>query len=115
MLLEASSLIGGTASWSGGAAWIPLNARMREAGLPDSREAAATYMSLCAGGKADPALYATFLDEAAAVAGISTARVGMGWVEVEHDGSVTVERIAEALEVIGCALVPASRRQLRVL
>jgi len=42
MLLEASSLIGGTASWSGGAAWIPLNARMREAGLPDSREAAAT-------------------------------------------------------------------------
>jgi succinate dehydrogenase/fumarate reductase flavoprotein subunit len=67
MLLEASPLIGGTASWSGGAAWIPLNARMREAGKPDTREAAHSYMNVCAEGRADPALYATFLDEAAAV------------------------------------------------
>jgi hypothetical protein len=51
----------------------------------------------------------------AAVEGIRTADVGIGWFEVEHDGSVTVERIVEALAIVGCTLTAATRRELRVL
>jgi hypothetical protein len=51
----------------------------------------------------------------AAIEGIRTADVGMGWLEVEHDGSVTVERLVEALAIVGCTLTAASRRELRVL
>jgi succinate dehydrogenase/fumarate reductase flavoprotein subunit len=66
LLLEASPQIGGTASWSGGAAWIPMNRRMREAGVADAREQALQYIRICAEG-ADERLYLTFLDQAAAV------------------------------------------------
>ena len=51
----------------------------------------------------------------AAVEGIRTAEVGVGWLEVEHDGSVTFERIAGAVEVVGCTLTHATTRELRVL
>lgn len=67
LLLEASPLVGGTASWSGGAAWIPLNRRMREEGFADSREAALQYMRTCAEGRADERLYARFVDVAAGI------------------------------------------------
>jgi 3-oxosteroid 1-dehydrogenase len=67
LLCEASAQIGGTASWSGGAAWIPLNARMREAGVPDRSEDALAYMRVCAEG-ANEALCMTFLEQAAGIA-----------------------------------------------
>ncbi|MBK7251117.1 MAG: FAD-dependent oxidoreductase [Gammaproteobacteria bacterium] len=68
LLLEASDRVGGTASWSGGAAWIPLNRRMAEAGFADSRDAALRYMRVCAEGRADEALYGRFVEVAAGVA-----------------------------------------------
>lgn len=67
LLLEASDRVGGTASWSGGAAWIPLNRRMAEAGFADSRETALQYMRTCAEGRADEAIYTRFVDAAAGV------------------------------------------------
>ncbi|MBS0580694.1 MAG: FAD-dependent oxidoreductase [Proteobacteria bacterium] len=67
VLLEASELLGGTASWSGGAIWIPMNHCMRRAGRPDSRAAALAYMQACAQGKTAPELLDTYLDEGPAV------------------------------------------------
>jgi succinate dehydrogenase/fumarate reductase flavoprotein subunit len=67
LLLEASSTIGGTASWSGGALWVPLNRQMAEIGQPDSREDALAYMRSCAGDVADETVYTAYLDAAAEV------------------------------------------------
>ena len=53
----------------------------------------------------------------AGVEGISRAEVGIGVAEVEHDGSVTVEQIREAVAVAGYALAEQSstRRSLPLL
>ena len=68
VLLEASAQLGGTASWSGGAVWIPMNHCMRRAGRPDSRAAALEYMQACAQGQSPSELLDTYLDEGPAVA-----------------------------------------------
>lgn len=44
VLLEASAWIGGTTAISGGMVWVPANALMQRAGLPDTLEAARTYL-----------------------------------------------------------------------
>ena len=67
LLLEASGSLGGTASWSGGAVWIPLNHHQRAAGVPDTREAALGYMQSCAEGEADETVFTAYLDNAAEV------------------------------------------------
>jgi 3-oxosteroid 1-dehydrogenase len=64
LLLEASDRWGGTASWSGGAVWIPLNHHLQQAGGNDTREAALAYMRSCAEGAADEAVYTAYLDRA---------------------------------------------------
>ncbi len=67
MLIEASAQLGGTASWSGGAIWIPLNHCMSAAGKPDSRQAALAYMQACAQGHSAPELLDAYLDEGPAI------------------------------------------------
>jgi hypothetical protein len=44
LLVEHTALVGGTTAISGGMVWVPANHKMAEAGLPDSLEAARTYM-----------------------------------------------------------------------
>ena len=39
------------------------------------------------------------------VEGVRTAEVVMGMARVEHDGSVTCEAVAEAVEIAGCEVV----------
>ncbi len=53
----------------------------------------------------------------AGVEGISRADVGIGVAEVEHDGSVTVERLREAVELAGYSVREDSlaRRRLPLL
>jgi copper chaperone CopZ len=53
----------------------------------------------------------------AALEGISRADVSLGAIEVEHDGSVTVEALAAAVELAGYRVVSGetNRRALRVL
>ena len=67
LLLEASDTLGGTASWSGGAMWAPINHHLQEAGGGDTREAALAYMRSCAEGRADEAVFTTYLDHAGEV------------------------------------------------
>ena len=45
LLIEKSCFVGGTTAWSGGMIWIPDNARMKQAGLPDSRADADSYLA----------------------------------------------------------------------
>src|SRR5438067_8320097 len=44
LVLEYSDRIGGTTAISGGMIWVPANYKMSEAGLPDSLDAARTYL-----------------------------------------------------------------------
>jgi succinate dehydrogenase/fumarate reductase flavoprotein subunit len=62
LLIEAADQLGGTASWSGGALWVPTNHHLAEAGVNDSREAALTYMRHCAEGRSDESLRAAYVD-----------------------------------------------------
>ena len=41
LLIEKTEFIGGTTAWSGGMVWIPVNAKMKQAGIDDSLSEAA--------------------------------------------------------------------------
>jgi succinate dehydrogenase/fumarate reductase flavoprotein subunit len=45
LLIEKTEFVGGTTSWSGGMVWIPVNAKMKQAGLPDSLPEAVSYLA----------------------------------------------------------------------
>ncbi len=45
LVIEKTEFIGGTTSWSGGMVWIPVNAKMKQASLPDSPSDAANYLA----------------------------------------------------------------------
>lgn len=45
VVLERTSLIGGTSAYSGGACWLPGSAVQQRAGLPDSTEGARAYLA----------------------------------------------------------------------
>ena len=65
LVVEKDELLGGTTAVSGGGIWLPNNHVMAEAGIPDSREAAPTYIErVCAGRAPDPELLEVFVDTA---------------------------------------------------
>jgi len=45
LLVEKTELVGGTTAWSGGMVWIPVNSKMKQAGLPDTPADAAAYLA----------------------------------------------------------------------
>ncbi len=53
VVLEKTGLIGGTTARSGGVMWIPCNPFMAKAGVPDSLEAATTYLDAVVGDSND--------------------------------------------------------------
>lgn len=67
ILVEAADQLGGTASWSGGALWVPANHHLAAAGGNDSPEAALTYMRHCAEGLGDEALLSSYVEAGPAV------------------------------------------------
>jgi hypothetical protein len=65
LVVEKDELLGGTTAVSGGGIWLPNNHVMAEAGIPDSKEAALTYIErVCDGRAPDPALLEVFVDTA---------------------------------------------------
>jgi succinate dehydrogenase/fumarate reductase flavoprotein subunit len=62
IVFERTDLIGGTTAVSGGAAWIPVNHCMIEAGLDDTREEAIAYCTEIAASKAPDHLIEAFVD-----------------------------------------------------
>jgi 3-oxosteroid 1-dehydrogenase len=65
ILLEKTSLIGGTTAVSGGGFWIPLNDHMADRGVEDSREEALAYIRACAGDQGDDELHVALVDHGA--------------------------------------------------
>jgi 3-oxosteroid 1-dehydrogenase len=65
VLLEKSSLIGGTTAMSGGVQWIPMNHHMGEVGVDDSRSEALAYLRACEGSKANDEILVALVDNAA--------------------------------------------------
>src|ERR1700757_28350 len=53
MILEKTSLVGGTTAKSGGVMWIPNNPFMKRDGIPDSPEQAMQYLDNLIGDPAD--------------------------------------------------------------
>jgi succinate dehydrogenase/fumarate reductase flavoprotein subunit len=45
LLIEKTEFVGGTTAWSGGMVWIPANAHMKQAGIPDRLSDAAAYLA----------------------------------------------------------------------
>ena len=63
LILEKAAEFGGTSATSGGSAYIPNNYLMREAGLPDSREKALTYLRRTADGQSSEELMTAYVDK----------------------------------------------------
>jgi len=61
-VLEKTSVIGGTASMSGGGVYIPNNRHVSEVGVTDSREEALAYLRACAGAGADDSHLVALVD-----------------------------------------------------
>ena len=61
LLLDSAPLVGGTTAISGGMVWVPANHKMAEAGLPDSLDAARTYLDHSAPAGGDRAVREAFL------------------------------------------------------
>ncbi|KMO18032.1 FAD-dependent oxidoreductase [Methylobacterium platani] len=63
LVIEKEPFFGGTTAFSGGVLWVPGNPHAVRAGLPDTREAARTYLRHEAGNAYDEAAVEAFLDE----------------------------------------------------
>ena len=61
LLCEKSDQVGGTAATSAGTVWIPGSRQSREAGVPDTIEAARTYLAAMLGKEADDERLDAFL------------------------------------------------------
>jgi succinate dehydrogenase/fumarate reductase flavoprotein subunit len=45
LVIEKTEFVGGTTAWSGGMVWIPVNSKMKQAGIDDALPAAASYLA----------------------------------------------------------------------
>jgi succinate dehydrogenase/fumarate reductase flavoprotein subunit len=61
LLIEKTEFVGGTTAWSGGMVWIPANAHMKQAGMPDSASDAAAYLASTVPEPENAGLRETFL------------------------------------------------------
>ena len=61
ILCEKSDMVGGTTATSAGTVWIPGSGQSEAAGMPDSIEAANTYLAALLGEDADDARLAAYL------------------------------------------------------
>ena len=64
LLIEKSDMIGGQTSQSAGILWVPNNPLMKEAGIPDSREAGLAYLRYVGAGQSSPEYMEAFVDNA---------------------------------------------------
>lgn len=68
LVIEKSSLVGGTSAISGGGIWIPCNDDMARHGLKDDLPTAFAYVKACAKGLADDARILAYVETAAETA-----------------------------------------------
>ena len=80
LLVEKEDKLGGTLSWSGGGAWLPLSDTAREAGFSDSREEVLTYLDAIGEGTFDQSLIEAYVDAAPRLADLLHMRTDVRMV-----------------------------------
>lgn len=64
LIAEKTEYLGGTTAISGGMPWVPANHLMIEGGIPDTKEAAYTYLQHTVGNRMRPDMIKAYLDAA---------------------------------------------------
>lgn len=84
-VVEKASVIGGTTVISGGSIWVPANRYQAAAGVPDSRDAALTYLRRLALGRVDDRLLESFVDHVNPMVDLVVAETGLRFApNLEH-------------------------------
>ncbi|MEN3951417.1 FAD-dependent oxidoreductase [Iodidimonas sp. SYSU 1G8] len=68
LVIEKTEFYGGTTAFSGGVAWIPDNHLMKDAGIPDTRQDALTYLKHNIGNRVAPSKLEAFVEHAPVMA-----------------------------------------------
>jgi 3-oxosteroid 1-dehydrogenase len=85
VVLEKTSVLGGTSVVSGGSIWAPANRYLVDAGLSDSRDDALTYLRANTLGRSDDALLEAFLDHVNPMLDLVVERTGTRFtINAEH-------------------------------
>lgn len=114
LVLEKTDRYGGSTARSGGGIWIPRNAVLNRAGIRDTPELAASYLSYVSGADAPAALRSAFLENGPAMLDLVLARtpVRFAWVPgyadyyPEAPGGVAAGRSIEPVPFNGRKLGP---------
>jgi len=80
VLCEKSDVVGGTTATSAGTVWIPGSRQSREAGVPDTIEAARAYLAAILGADADDERLATYLATGPAVLDYLEERTSLAFI-----------------------------------
>jgi succinate dehydrogenase/fumarate reductase flavoprotein subunit len=62
LVIEKTEFVGGTTAWSGGMVWIPVNGKMKQAGIDDSLSDATSYLAATVPETENADLRETFLE-----------------------------------------------------
>jgi succinate dehydrogenase/fumarate reductase flavoprotein subunit len=84
LVVEKTSVFGGTTAWSGGGIWVPCNSLQTAAGLHDSKELAKTYVQSVIGTTVREDLLDAFLEAAPAMVDFLQYNTSVEFVL--HDG-----------------------------
>src|SRR5580704_8224309 len=78
LLIEKTEFVGGTTAWSGGMVWIPANAHMKQAGMPDRLSDAAASLASTVPEPENAGMREAFLARGPAAAGEDLSRLLSG-------------------------------------
>lgn len=87
LVLEATSLLGGTTSFSGANLWVPFNKWARQAPEADTRERAEAYVRRCLGPRADDPRWAVFFDRINEVVDYLASNTGLRFFPTRYPDS----------------------------
>jgi len=77
VVIEKTGYFGGSTARSGGGLWVPLNAALRRAGVPDTPEQAAKYLAFVAGDEVDPLRQQALIEHGPAMLDLVTSAAPM--------------------------------------
>jgi len=82
VVIEKTGYFGGSTARSGGGLWVPLNAALRQAGVPDTAGQAAKYLAFVAGDEADQLRQQALIEHGPAMLDLvtSAAPLKFAWV-----------------------------------
>jgi 3-oxosteroid 1-dehydrogenase len=84
VVLEKFNQVGGVSAYSGGEVFLPNNAKMKEAGIPDSDEAGRQYMDFLSNGYNKPEMLDKLLATAPKAIGHLEKEAGVKWRHVAN-------------------------------